>query len=127
MKDYKKFLVWQKSHQLTLDVYKITSTFPKEELFGLTSQIKRAASSIPMNIAEGCGRNTEKDFCRFLYISFGSANELEYQIILSIDLKFIEAEKGQQLLLQIEEIKKMLNGLINKLNHANSLTLTAKS
>lgn len=127
MKDYKKFLVWQKSHQLTLDIYKITSAFPKEELFGLTSQIKRASSSIPMNIAEGCGRNTEKDFCRFLYISFGSANELEYQIILSIDLNFIEDEKGKQLLLQIEEIKKMLNGLINKLNQAESSPLKAKS
>lgn len=62
MKDYKKFIVWQKSHQLTLDVYKITSVYPKEELFGLTSQIKRACSSIPMNIAEGCGRIQIKIF-----------------------------------------------------------------
>ena len=73
-----------------------------------------------MNIAEGCGRNSEKDFCRFLYIAFGSANELEYQILLSIDLKFIESEAGQKLLIQVEEIKKMLNGLIKKLNNANS-------
>jgi four helix bundle protein len=127
MKDYKKFIVWQKSHQLTLDVYKITSVYPKEELFGLTSQIKRACSSIPMNIAEGCGRNSDKDFCRFLYIAFGSANELEYQIILSIDLNFIERQKGQNLLNQIEEIKKMLNGLISKLNQANGSVLKAKS
>lgn len=127
MKDYKKFIVWQKSHQLTLDVYKITSVYPKEELFGLTSQIKRACSAIPMNIAEGCGRNSDKDFCRFLYIAFGSANELEYQIILSIDLNFIERQKGQNLLIQIEEIKKMLNGLISKLNQANGSVLKAKS
>lgn len=87
MRNYKKYTVWQKSHQLTLDVYKAIALFPKEELFGLTSQIKRSSSSIPTNIAEGCGRNSDKDFCRFLYIAFGSANELEYQIILSIDLK----------------------------------------
>lgn len=120
MRDYKKYTVWQKSHQLTLDVYKATTLFPKEELFGLTSQIKRASSSIPMNIAEGCGRNSDKDFCRFLYIAFGSANELEYQIILSVDLKFIDGTIGHPILIQIEEVKKMLNGLISKLNNADS-------
>ena len=117
MRDYKKYLVWQKSHHLTLKVYEVTRLFPKEELFGLISQMKRSSSSIPTNIAEGCGRSSEKDFCRFLYIAFGSANELEYQLLLSIDLKFIDYEKGQKLLLQIEEIKKMLNGLITKLNN----------
>ncbi len=117
MKNYKNFQVWQKSHQLTLDVYKLVRTFPKEEMFGLTSQMKRASSSIPMNIAEGCGRNSDRDFARFLIISFGSANELEYQIILSIDLNFISFEQGQILLIQIEEIKKMLNGLITRLNN----------
>ena len=116
MRDYKKFLVWQKSHQLTLDVYKTTISFPKDEIFGLISQMKRSSSSIPINIAEGCGRNSEKDFCRFLYIAFGSANELEYQLLLSTDLKFIDIENGQKLLFQVEEIKKMLNGLITKLN-----------
>ena len=75
MRDYKKFIVWEKSHQLTLDVYKNTLSFPKNELFGLISQIKRSSSSIPTNIAEGWGRNSDKDFCRFLYIAFGSANE----------------------------------------------------
>lgn len=120
MRDYKKYTVWQKSHQLTLDVYKATSLFPKEELFGLTSQIKRSSSSIPMNIAEGCGRNSDKDFCRFLYIAFGSANELEYQIILSVDLKYIDDTIGHPILTQIEEVKKMLNGLISKLNNADS-------
>lgn len=120
MRDYKKYIVWQKSHELVLEIYKTSRNFPKDELFGLTSQMKRSSSSIPTNIAEGCGRNSDKDFCRFLYIAFGSANELEYQIILSIDLKFIEIENGQKLLFQIEEIKKMLNGLITKLNNANS-------
>lgn len=116
MRNYKNFLVWQKSHQLTLDIYKTTVSFPKDEIFGLISQMKRSSSSIPTNIAEGCGRNSDKDFCRFLYIAFGSANELEYQILLSIDLSFINNENGQKLLYQIEEVKKMLNGLITKLN-----------
>lgn len=106
MRDYKKYIVWQKSHELVLDIYRTTRIFPKDELFALTSQMKRSSSSIPTNIAEGCGRNSDKDFCRFLYFSFGSANELEYQIMLSIDLKFIESENGQKLLFQIEEIKK---------------------
>ena len=114
MRDYKKYLVWQKSHQLTLEIYRLTRSFPKEEMFSLTSQMKRSSSSIPTNIAEGCGRSSDKDFCRFLYISYGSANELEYQIILSIDLQFINSEDGENLLSQIEEIKKMLNGLIMK-------------
>ena len=120
MRNYKKYLVWEKSHQLTLDIYRNTSSFPKEEQFGLISQMKRSSSSVPTNIAEGCGRNSDKYFCRFLYIAFGSANELEYQILLSTDLKFIELENAQKLLLQIEEVKKMLNGLITKLNKANS-------
>lgn len=117
MKDYKNLLVWQKSHELTLDVYATLQSFPKEEIFGLVSQMKRSSSSIPTNIAEGCGRNTDKDFARFLIIAFGSANELEYQIILSKDLRFIEVEKSNSLLSQIEEIKKMLNSLIKKLNN----------
>ena len=115
MRDYKKFTVWEKAHQLTLDIYKTVSSFPKGELFGLTSQMKRSSSSIPTNIAEGCGRNSDKDFCRFLYFAFGSANELEYQLFLSMELSFLENENGQILLKQIEEIKKMLNGLITKL------------
>ena len=104
MRDYKKYSVWEKSHQLTLDVYKTMVSFPKDEIFGLISQMKRSSSSIPTNIAEGCGRNSDKDFCRFLYIAFGSANELEYQILLSIDLKFMAFENGQKLLFQIEEV-----------------------
>lgn len=116
MKDFRNFIVWQKSHQLTLDVYKAVNNFPKDEQFGLISQMKRSSSSIPTNIAEGCGRNTDKDFARFLIIAFGSANELEYQFILSGDLNFINKETNEQLLSQIQEIKKMLNALISKLN-----------
>jgi four helix bundle protein len=94
----------------------ILKNYPKEELFGLTSQMKRSSSSIPTNIAEGCGRNTDKDFARFLIMAFGSANELEYQIILSKDLAFIDNETSNKLLVQVEEIKKMLNALIHKLS-----------
>jgi four helix bundle protein len=117
MKDYRKLRVWEKSHQLTLDVYAAVKNFPKEEMFGLTGQMKRSSASIATNIAEGCGRNSEKDFCRFLVISFGSANELEYQVILSSDLKFFDSESTTELLTKIAEVKKMLNGLILKLNN----------
>ena len=117
MRDYKPLVVWQRSHQLTLDVYKVLRLFPKDELFGLVSQMKRSAASIPTNIAEGCGRNSEKDFCRFLVIAFGSANELEYQIILSTDLNFISLIENKKLLAEIEGVKKMLNAFIRKLNH----------
>ncbi|HRJ76165.1 MAG TPA: four helix bundle protein, partial [Anaerolineales bacterium] len=82
MKDFRQLKVWEKSHQLALAVYKVTKSFPKEELYGLTTQIRRASMSIPTNIAEGCGRNTDADFARFLQIAMGSASETEYQLIL---------------------------------------------
>lgn len=115
MRDYKKLLVWEKSHQLTLEIYKVLCEFPKEEMFGLISQMKRSSSSIPTNIAEGAGRKGDKEFCRFLYIAYGSANELEYQIILSEDLNYINLETSSLLKLKDEEVKKMLNKLISTL------------
>lgn len=115
MRDYQKYIVWQKSHQFVLEIYRITKFFPKEELFALTNQMKRSSSSIPTNIAEGCGRDSDKDFCKFLFIAYGSANELEYQIILSRDLNFINSDESEKLLIQIEEIKKMLNSLIKQI------------
>jgi four helix bundle protein len=115
MIDYRKYNVWQKSHQLVLDVYKLTSEFPKNEQFNLISQINRAAVSIPTNIVEGCGRETQKELIRFLYISSGSAHELEYLILLSTDLKFIEKEKFEIIQTQLKEIKKMLASLIRKI------------
>jgi len=89
MQDFRKLVVWQKAHQLTLDVYCITRTYHKEELYGLTSQTRRAAASIPANIAEGCGRNGGADLARFLHIAAGSASELDYHLILACDLDFI--------------------------------------
>ena len=92
MRDFRTLKVWQDSHQLTLDIYKATKNFPKEELFALTSQMRRASSSIPTNIAEGCGRGTSKDFARFLQIAVGSAYELDYHLILAHDLSYLKGE-----------------------------------
>jgi len=119
MRNFRKLSVWEKSHTLTLNIYKSTSSFPKEELYGLTSQMRRAASSIPSNIAEGCGRNTQAQFARFLNIAFGSASELEYQLILSKDLSFINNEAFSELFEKITEVKRMLYSLIQKVQTDN--------
>lgn len=116
MVDYRKYKVWQKSHQLVLDVYAITSNFPKEEQFNLVSQINRAAVSIPTNIAAGCGRETQKELIRFLYISSGSAHELEYLLFLSIELKIKAVENTTKILADIDEVKRMLASLIKKIS-----------
>ena len=92
MRDFHKLGIWQRSHQLTLDVYRASKVFPKDELFGLTSQIRRAASSVPTNIAEGCGRASNKDFAHFLQIAIGSASEVEYELLLAHDLEYINDE-----------------------------------
>ncbi len=89
MRDFKKYDIWQLSHSITLSIYNITSTYPKEELFGLTSQIRRAVASIPTNISEGSGRNSDKEFNQFLNIALGSANETEYLLLLSKELNYI--------------------------------------
>lgn len=88
MRDYKKYDTWKIAHELVKEIYIISENFPKSELFGLTSQIRRASVSIPTNIAEGCGRSTDKEFARFIEISIGSANETEYLLLLSCDLGF---------------------------------------
>lgn len=115
LKDFRKLIVWEKSHSLALEIYRITNKFPKDEIYGITNQLRRACTSIPTNIAEGCGRDSSKDFARFLQIAFGSANEMEYLILLSSDLKYIESEIYQNLTDNIIEIKKMLSALIKKL------------
>ncbi len=108
MHKFKELIVWQKSRKLVKDVYKTTHNFPKEELFGLTSQIRRSAVSIPTNIAEGCGRSTNKDLCRFLNISNGSAFELETLLILGADLEFISEKQFNILDEKIQEIQKVI-------------------
>lgn len=114
MQNYKDLKVWEKSHQFTLQVYEITEIFPKEELYSLTNQLRRAASSIPANIAEGCGKNSQAEFAHFLNISLGSANESEYFLILSKDLHYLKENDFTTLLSIINEIKAMLISLIAK-------------
>jgi len=112
MKDFRQLKVWEKSHQLALAVYQATREFPREELYGLTSQIRRASMSVPTNIAEGCGRNTDAEFARFLQIAMGSASETEYQLILARDLEFLSKESYEKLHKDVEEIKRMLASLL---------------
>ena len=116
MRDFRKYEVWQLSHQLTLNVYKISRNFPKEEIFGLTSQIRRSFASIGYNISEGSGRNSDKEFANFVNIALGSSNEAENQLILSKDLEYINEDYFQNLILQLTTLKKKLVALWNKLN-----------
>lgn len=114
MKGFRDLQVWAKSHALTLTVYRATSSFPKEELYGLASQMRRCSASIPANIAEGCGRRGNGEFHRFLQISTGSASELEYHILLARDLGFLAQGDFESLTGQVQEVKKMLAGLIKR-------------
>jgi len=115
LKNYKELKVWQRSYQLCLKIYKITKRFPNEEKYGLTSQIRRAAVSVPSNIAEGYGRKTTLDYTRMLYISYGSVCELETQILLAGDLGLIEKGEFSTLNKDIAEIERMLKALIKSL------------
>ena len=108
MRDFHKLGIWQRSHQLTLDVYRASKAFPKDELFGLTSQIRRAASSIPTNIAAGCGRASNKDYAHFLQIAIGSASEAEYELLLAHDLEYINDEAFNKLTSETIAIRKMI-------------------
>jgi len=116
MKDFRKLQVWEKAHQLGLALYQVTASFPRDETYGLVSQIRRAAASIPSNIAEGCGRDGDPELSRFCIIARGSASELEYQLLLAQDLKLIQLNDYEQLSQQTIEIKRMLTVLVQKLN-----------
>ena len=115
IKNFKELIIWQKSHELTKKIYQTTFTFPREELYGLTSQIRRASSSVPTNIAEGCGRNSDAELARFLEISMGSASELEYLLLLTYDLKMLKTLEYNNLVKEVTEIKRMLTSFIKKL------------
>jgi four helix bundle protein len=116
VKDFHELKVWQKAHELTLMVYQVTGKFLREELYGLTSQLRRSCSSIPANLAEGCGRNGDAEFSRFCSIAAGSASELEYHLLLAKDLDLINARQYEALTRRTTEIKRMLVGLFQKLN-----------
>ncbi|MGH1519874.1 four helix bundle protein [Chryseobacterium sp. JK1] len=115
MRDFKKFEVWQLSHQITLKIYTLTKSFPKEEIFGLSSQIRRSFASIGYNISEGSGRNSDKEFAHFINIALGSSNEAENQLILAKDLGYINESDYQNTLEELTILKKKLVTLWNKL------------
>ena len=114
MQNFKELLLWQEAHQLTLSVYEATKNFPKEEIFGVTSQIRRAAVSVPCNIAEGCGRFTSKDFANFLQISLGSTNETDYLTLLAKDLNYLQQQQFDALQEKINKVRAMNINLVNK-------------
>ena len=114
MRDYRRLTVWSRSHQLALDVYGLTQSLPASERFGLTSQLRRAAGSIPANIAEGAGRRTAADYGRFLDVALGSANELEYHLMLARDLGFIDPGDTSGILDRVDHIRRQLLRLHSK-------------
>jgi four helix bundle protein len=115
MEDFKNLKVWSKAHELTMAVYQRTRTFPKDEIYGLTSQIRRASASIGANIAEGCGRRSDAELKRFVQIARGSASELEYHLLLARDLLFLTPDEFRNLEAKIMEIQRMLTALSQRL------------
>ena len=120
MRDFHTLKIWQRSHQLTLDVYEATRLFPTEELFGLTSQLRRAVASIPTNIAEGCGRASNKDFAHFLQIAIGSLSEVEYELLLANSLNYIEENNYRLLSEETVAVRKMIINYRHELIAHNS-------
>lgn len=117
MSKYEGLDVWKEAHGLVLDIYKVTDSFPKEEKFRLTDQLCRASSSVTINICEGTGRSTQKDFVHFLYMARGSLHETSYELLLAKDLSYIDSEQYGILIEKCDKIGKMLNGLINKVGY----------
>jgi four helix bundle protein len=117
MKDFRDLQVWQKAHELTLRVYAVTRTFPKEELYSLTSQLRRSMMSVPSNVAEGCGRDGDAELARFLQIALGSASEAEYQILLAQDLEYLDSTEAAELIGSAQEVKRMISGLLRRLRN----------
>jgi four helix bundle protein len=115
MRDFRELMVWQKAHQLALSVYKATRPFPKEEVYGLTGQMRRACASIPANIAEGCGRGTDPEMVRFLWIAMGSAAEVEYFVLLARDLGYLNGAIHDHLGSEIIQVRRMLSSFIQRL------------
>jgi four helix bundle protein len=115
MQDFTQLKVWQKAHNFTVNLYKLTQDFPTEEKFGLTNQIRRASVSVESNLSEGCGRNGDKEFSRFLDIAQGSAYEVKCQILIARDLGYLDKNKSQLLTDKINEVSRMINALNQKL------------
>ncbi|MGO9084734.1 MAG: four helix bundle protein [Candidatus Sulfotelmatobacter sp.] len=120
MTDFKQLKVWRKAHEMTLDIYHLTAAFPKEEMYGLTSQLRRASASIGANIAEGCGRRSDGEMCRFLQIARGSASEVEYHTLLARDLHFLADKDCEMVTRQADELQRMLTGLMRSVRSPKS-------
>jgi four helix bundle protein len=116
MRDIKGYEVFKKAHKMVLEIYKITKRFPKEELYSITSQLRRSAYSIPMNLAEGGARESEKEFAQFINVALGSCEEMRYQLLLSKDLGYIDSKDYKKLEDESENIKKMLTKLYHKVS-----------
>ena len=115
MSDYRKLRVWRDAHELTLAVYQATGLFPKEEIYGLTAQLRRSAGSIPANIAEGTGRDSQKELARFLRIAKGSANETEYHLLLASELGYLSQTEHTKLANLVSTVRKMIDAFIRTL------------
>jgi four helix bundle protein len=123
VRNYKDLRVWDEAHQLTLAIYEATLSFPKEERFGLTSQIRRASASIPANLAEGRGRRSDGEMGRFVLIAMGSASELSYHLLLANDLRLLSEEQSSDLNGRVERVSKMLSALAGKLKNTQAAQL----
>jgi four helix bundle protein len=119
VQSFRSLRVWEKAHRLTLDIYACSKSFPKEETYGLTNQIRRSSASVGMNIAEGCCRKGSAEMSRFLQIAMGSASELEYQLLLAHDLEYLANQEYERLLTSAIEVKRMLSSLMQKVMAAN--------
>ncbi|MEP1094972.1 MAG: four helix bundle protein [Cyclobacteriaceae bacterium] len=117
MRRFKDLEIWTLSKSISVEVYQKTKEFPKEEIYGLTSQMRRAAISIPSNISEGCSRNSNKEFVRFLEIAIGSSFELETQLTISMELGFLRKEEGEELILEINRLQSKINSFIKSVKN----------
>ena len=115
MRNYRDLQVWTKAHSITLDLYRISRGFPREEMYGLTAQLRRAASSIGANLAEGCGRRTSSELARFVRIAMGSASELDYHLLLCRDLGYMKDEDFKRVESELTEVRKMLTSFLNSI------------
>ena len=117
MQDFKDLKVWAKAHHLTVDVYRASGGFPRAEQFGLRDQLRRASASIPANIAEGCGRGSQKELAQFLQVAIGSANEAEYHLLLARDLGYLSTDDQSALDLKVSEVRRMLSRLVAQVRY----------
>lgn len=122
MKDFRGLTVWQRAHSITLKVYRFTQTFPREEIYGITSQMRRCSAPVAANIAEGCSRRGNPEFSRFLSMAMGSAGELEYSLLLARDLEYLSLEVYSQIAAEVVEMRRMLNRVMSKVRteHLNT-------